>query len=104
MATIEERAEKWTREKLAREHALSSVQDAYPRMIDAYLADLAEAYIAGSERTRFDYASDLYTRPGPLTVRFHSEDGCPGHIVAEQSCPRVAEQSCPRCECSCGAH
>jgi len=77
---IKDRAEKWALE--------------YRGMCDCpRRQDLVAAYLAGSAQTQADY-----TRTGPLTVWFHSEDGCPGHIV-------VAEpgQRCPRCSCTCGA-
>jgi hypothetical protein len=49
MADIEERAEKWAREKLAEEHADSYLEGVFPWLVAAYLA--------GSAQTQKDYTA-----------------------------------------------
>jgi len=82
MATINERAEKW-----AQEHAPTRLDGveldvSHARQFRDWLRD---AYLAGSEQTQADY-----TRSGPLTVRFHAADDCPGHTVGKpgEDCAR----------------
>jgi hypothetical protein len=87
MATIEERAEKWARKRVDEVAAYKDIEFMM-LTLQAMAEALTEAYLAGSAQTQADH-----TRSGPLTVRFHSDDGCPGHIVSEQSCPRLSTPS-----------